>query len=60
MTLRKLILAVLVMFSLAASLAAQGIVVGDAQMPPLKWGEQKLTYELTNNTEYLKFIAVTV
>ncbi len=56
----KLVLAFLVLLSLTASVAAQGIVVGDAEMPPLRWGEQELTYELTNNTEYLKFIAITV
>ncbi len=40
--------------------AETDITVGANKMPPLKWGEQTARFDLTNNSDYLKWIAVEI
>ena len=57
---KNVFLVVSVLAILVSSVLAQDLVVGDSKMPPLKWGKQTLDYEMTNNTDYLKFIAIKI
>ncbi len=61
--LRKFVMAaVLVTVMLGATAAAfaqqPDITVGEIQMPNLRWGPQKATFTVTNNTDYPKIISV--
>ncbi|MFQ5454322.1 MAG: hypothetical protein ACE5D6_09075, partial [Candidatus Zixiibacteriota bacterium] len=57
-TLRFLIV-FLLLFSLENAFPQQPeLVVGDVDLPTLKWGEETANIELTNNSEYIKFIVV--
>lgn len=49
----------LIVLTFASGFAQQqDVTVGDVELPNLNWGRQKGQFEITNNTDYLKFITV--
>ena len=50
------------LLGIAGSISAQEpeVTVGEITLPPLRWGLQQAAFELTNNTDYLKFLTVTI
>ena len=55
-----LIIRLVVIGLLAGSLAAQQpeLVVGSIDFPERAWGNQELPFEVTNNTDWLKFLVI--
>ncbi len=56
----KIILIVLLILFITPQMFAQDIIVGDITLPKTKWGTMQASFELTNNSEYLKFIKVMI
>lgn len=50
------------LFCIVASISAQEpeVTVGEITLPPLQWGKQQAAFELTNNTDMLKFLTIKI
>lgn len=59
--LKLILLCIVIVAACCQSSRAQSddLIVGDIEMPSLHWGKQQFTLEVTNNADYLRYLAIT-